>query len=813
MSTAAGLESGGIEPPQPIPLHRRRLRLASPPTPLTRLIGRDAEVAAVVAMLGQREARLITLLGPGGIGKTRLALAIAAACADDFDRLVAWAPVATATTPEAVAAALFQAIGVAGTGAPPTIDALKSTLRDLRLLLVVDNFEQALDGAALLSDLLLACPDLSILVTSRALLRITGERAFNVPPLSTVAAPAGTNPTSVPAPAVELFAQQAASVYPAFALTPTTSPVVAAICQRLDGLPLAIELAAARSALLPPAALLDRLERRLPQLTGGLRDAPERHRTMRAAIAWSDDLLTPAEQAVFRCLSVFSGGCTLAAAEAVCQAPAIGDDREADSVMAVVESLIAQSLVRVDSTSTGDGEPRLTMLETVREFAAEQLAASGDDAPRRRHTAHFLDLATRVERGLWAGDYPRWSALIGPERANLRTALDWALHQEDANTSLHLAISMYSPAWVSDAYAQENEQYLKRALSLPGGTPAVRVAALVIAAWVAPAHFDNVEARALGEEALALAQHAGDDYGVASAVSALGVIQLHAGDDAGARAFLTEALDGFRRLRASTGVGWMLCDLAALDSRDAVDEGGDPDALDRARARYDEAVAIFRAIEHPRGIARSLHGLAYVTYKLRDLPRALANTQEVLTLSWEQRWPVFSYLEDIADIAGRLDQPEMAARLYGAADKQRERFGLPLEPQYRAEYERDAAVARRALGEMAFTAAWDAGRTLEPEQAVAEALAVAMPSIAHAPSAAVSLPIPLSPREIEVLRMLSQGLSDREIADALFIGERTVNTHVSRLYTKLGVRNRAAAVSAAAAAGFFDPSSTLRNPR
>jgi DNA-binding CsgD family transcriptional regulator len=253
-------------------------------------------------------------------------------------------------------------------------------------------------------------------------------------------------------------------------------------------------------------------------------------------------------------------------------------------------------------------------------------------------------------------------------------------------------------------------------------------------------------------------------------------------------------------------LGWTLCHLAYLDSHDAVDEGGDPGALARALARYEEALTIFRGIGHPRGIARSLHGVAYVTYKLRDLPRALTSTQEVLLLDWERRWPVlFAYLEDIADIAGRIGQPETAARLYGAADAQRQQLGLPIDPPFRAEYERDVAVARRALGEAAFAAAWAAGRALSDEQAVAEALAV---SIQPASPSQHSL----TPRELEVLRMLAAGHSDRAIADALFIGERTVNTHVARVFDKLGVRTRAAAVTAALAAGLIEPDSVGTNP-
>ncbi len=577
-------------------------------------------------------------------------------------------------------------------------------------------------------------------------------------------------------------------------------------------MPLAIELAAARSTLFPPAALLARLDRALPQLSVGQRDAPARHRTMRDAIAWSYDLLSPAEQAVFQSLGAFVGGCTLEAAEAVCRVSGDGDrtaqpapvtqlpsaDADQDTIV-VIESLAAQSLLHIDPDAADAGGPRLTMLETVHEFAAEQLAASGDEAPRRRHAEYFLDLALRVEPTYW-GDAPGYErAALDPEIGNLRAARDWAVEHGEADMALRLIGAMFDPHRITGDTAREQWSWTQRALALPGVSPSAKVSALAIPVWAAQVRSSEFDARVLGEEALALARQIGDAFGIANAAYALGVVKLHAGDAAGARELLSEALEGFRRLQALGRVGWILCHLAFLDSHDAVDEGGDPGALARSLACYEEALALFRAIGHPRGIARALHGVAYITYKQRDLPRALANTQEVLALDWNRGWPVvFTYLEDIADIAGRIGQAETAARLYGAADAQREHFGLPIDPPFRAEYERDAAVARRSLGEAAFAAAWATGRAVEPEQAVAEALAVTL-----SPATASPL-LPLSPRELEVLRMLARGLSDRDIADALFIGERTVNTHVARLYAKLGVHNRAGAVAAAAAAGLID---------
>jgi DNA-binding CsgD family transcriptional regulator len=338
------------------------------------------------------------------------------------------------------------------------------------------------------------------------------------------------------------------------------------------------------------------------------------------------------------------------------------------------------------------------------------------------------------------------------------------------------------------------------------------VAALTSAAWLAHAHLGFGEGRALADEALTLARLHGDEAGIAMAAFVHGHAAFHEGDLAGSRHYLIEALTRFRVLNARGRVAWTLCYLASLDSRDAIDEGGDPADLARAVGSYEEALAILREVGQVRGIARALHGLAYVTYKQRDLRRALALTQEVLALDWAHQWQVYHYLEDTADIAGRISRPEVAARLYGAAHEQRERDGRPVEPVFRAEFEQDMAVARRALGEAAFEVAWTAGRALTPEQAVAEALDPALLAAVETGPAGVTDPAgpshppggALTARQAQLLPLLAAGMTDREIAAALFLSHRTVEHHVARLATKLGVRSRAAIVGAAHAAGLID---------
>lgn len=783
MSTAPSPDGGRNEPPSPIQFPRRLLRLLTPPRRLTAMLGRESEVAAVAALLADDTVRLVTLVGPGGIGKTRLALGVAAVIAETFEDQVAWADVTTAATPEAVAAALAQAVGLTETGDAPVVESLMFALRDARLLLIIDNFEQVLGAAPLLRDLLLACPLLTLLVTSRALLRIAGEHPFDVRPLSTAATSSG----SETAPAVELFAQRAATVYPAFGLTSDNVPIVTDICQKLDGLPLAIELAAARANHLPLPVLRDRLDRRLPLLTIAERGAPDRHRTMHDAIAWSYDQLTVEQQTLFRCLAVFSGGFTLDAAEAVA-----GD---APNLLSILGVLVDNSLVRLESQDQVGA--RYTMLETIREFAAAQLAASGDDIPRRRHAEHYLSLALWVGRTYWGDEPGDARAQVRIEEANLRAAVGWALAHGEVDMATHLAIAMFDPLSHTGDNGREQRTLLRRALALPGGSPAARAFALTRCA--ALVRLDQLaEGIELAEEALGLAYRHGDAFGMAESQRVLGNIAIHTGDRARARSCLLDALARFRELGMQGRVGWTLHHLSVLEGIGAEAEP----AL--AAAYCEEGLAIFRDLEHLRGVEATLSLCAECAFKDGDLAASLASAREGFAMVSSSSWS-YDYLDRIADIARSIGLAEVAARLYGAAAELRDRAARPIEPGFRAGHEARVDLARLALGEEAFAAAYAAGRLLSPRQVETEALAVTVSPVAAPDSGAPRGA--LSPREFEVMRMLAAGLSDRAIADALFIGERTVNTHVARVFAKLGVRNRAAAVTAAVAAGLVDPDS------
>jgi predicted ATPase len=409
------------------------------PSRLTSFIGREREVRAARELLLRDGVRLVTLTGPGGTGKTRVALQTTAEVLDAFEDGVVFVELAPIAAPTLVVPTVAQAVGVRDAGNRPAMEALEAYLRDRRLLLLLDNFEQVVAAAPDIARLLAACPGLKVLVTSRAPLHLSGEHEYPVPPLPLpIVGDPGSTAELAANPAVALFVQRAQEVRPDFGLTDENAATVAEVCRRLDGLPLAIELAAARIKLLPPRELLARLERRLPLLTGGPRDAPERQRTLRDAIAWSHDLLDDVEQVLFRRLSVFVGGCSIQAAGGVCVADAdLGFD-----VLDGVASLLNKSLLRREDGP--GGEPRFSMLETVREYALERLEACGETtAIRRRHAEFFLDLAERIEVELWGPDQSALLDRCEAEHDNFRAVLAWTQGAgDDPVTALRLAAGL-----------------------------------------------------------------------------------------------------------------------------------------------------------------------------------------------------------------------------------------------------------------------------------------------------------------------------------------------------------------------------------
>ncbi len=833
------------------------------------LIGREQEVAAVCALLQRPDVRLLTLLGMGGIGKTRLAVEIATSLRTHFTDGVCFIALATITNPVLLLPTIAAELGIREVVEAQMPSQITCALRSKNLLLILDNFEQILSAAPTLTMLLADCPYLKILVTSRAVLRLQSEFDYPIPPLAVPNLKQLTDIEQISCiAAVELFLQRVRALQPTFCLTQHNLAAIAEICVRLDGLPLAIELAASRIKLLPPRSLLKKLEHRFEILTRSAYDAPARHQTLQHTIDWSYDLLSGEEQALFRQLAVFANGCTLEAAEHITNvAPASSEVSLA--LLDSIASLMDKSLVQ---QSELDGEePRFRMLETLREYGQERMSERQEaQTIHRRHALYYLKLAEEAEAHLKTARQDEWLARLEQEQENLRSALTWLTGQHEVELALRLCAAL-GWFWHIHGHWSEGRRWLDATLALSPTTPpsASRVRVLYSAGNLAYYQDDYTHARLLLEEATALARSLALTTELASPLNALGILLHVQGESAAAHALLSEG----EELCRTTGQHWELAYLLRRLAQRALQDNAPPRAaslahqaltlaqtlgdtfliaitlgtsgdiaayqgnlaqatvyfrealplahklgdtslsaimlqnlgyiaglqghLSEAAALTREGLLHFQELGDRMFLTAALHSLGYITALQGEPARAsllyLEGLQLALEIGYETQ--VGAHLIGLAGVAEAQGNYQQATRLLGAAET---RFDvhISMNDTERASYDRLLQRLAIHLPETTFKAAWAEGRAMTPQQALTAPEAYERspaPPVARSETLPATYPAGLTTREVEILRLVAQGLTDARVAEQLIISPRTVNWHLTSIYSKIGISSRSAA--------------------
>ena len=752
----------------------------------TSLFGREEELSLIKRMLTRDNVRLLTLTGAGGAGKTRLAIAAAVRAAVDFPDGVSFVDLSVVHDSALVPASIAQQIGIQESGREPLEFILPNVIADRAILLVLDNLEHVLEAARFIAGLLAACPRLALLVTSRAPLHVRAEQVLLVRPLP-LPDPGVSDPRVVADnPAVALFVDRGRARRPAFGLTAENVSSVVEICTRLDGLPLAIELAAAQLAVLSPATILERLQARAPFVLNGVADLPARHRTLRAAVASSYELLTAEQQSVFRWCGVFAGSF---AAEAAADVFADGD--RAFDVLAPLAALADNSLLNVSEDP--DGRPRFRWLETIRSFAVDHLTLTGELAiAQRRHAEHYVRLAETAEAALTGPAASRTLDTLEREYDNLRAVLHWALDGDAEELSIGLRVAgALHRFWLARGHLGEARQWLERAL--PGSdamSAPIRGKALNAAGVVAGLQGDIEQAEAWFQESLALWRKVGDDRRIAVTIGNLGLVAQNRGD-------LDRALDRFREAQHlyelagdQRGIAISLGARAWLERR----KGKDGEAL----PLLERSVDLFRELGDERSLANSLANLGHSSLALGNAEAATAYFTESLQLrqALGSTLAIAECVEGFAALASIAGRPRRAARLYGAAEALREVTGAKLlDLADSSERDRQVGVIRKRLGAQTFAAEWVGGRGISADEAARLALRGSrsdepdegtLPGSRSAPRGPM-----LTRREGEVAELIARGLTNRQAAERLHVAPRTIETHLEHIFSKLGVQTRA----------------------